>query len=254
LPFLPALLLSVAIAAAGWRLRSLTIPGAVSATAVGALILCGTGWPGALALGAFFVGASGVSRLTPRPAAAIDTKGDQRDSAQVLANGAAAALGALVPGAGLWIVTTSLAAAAADTWATSVGDWSRTPPRDIVSFRRVPPGTNGAVSLVGTLGAGIGAATVGLAAAVGARSAALFPLAVGVGMLGMLMDSVLGATLQGRFHCDVCDLPTERRVHRCGQPSRRTGGLPWLTNDAVNALATLGSALAGFAVWRWSGG
>ncbi len=104
------------------------------------------------------------------------------------------------------------------------------------------------------MGAGIGAAAVGLAAALAARSPALFPLALGVGMLGMLADSVLGATLQGRFHCDVCDLPTERRVHRCGQPSRRTGGVPWLSNDGVNALATFSAALAGFVAWRYCSG
>jgi uncharacterized protein (TIGR00297 family) len=200
------------------------------------------------------VGASGISRLAPKAGEALDSKGDQRDSLQVLANGAAAALGALVPGAGLWIVTASLAAAAADTWATSTGGWSRTEPRNIVNLRRVAPGTNGAVSPIGTLGAGAGAAIVGVATAWTAGIAALFPLALGVGMLGMLTDSVLGATLQGRYHCDTCDLPTERRVHRCGQATRQMGGAPWLSNDAVNALATFGSALAGYLAWRWWGG
>jgi uncharacterized membrane protein len=73
-------------------------------------------------------------------------------------------------------------------------------------------------------------------------------------MLGMLADSILGAAVQGRFHCDACDLSTERRLHRCGRPTRLTGGISWLNNDAVNALATLAAALAGYAAWRQWGG
>jgi uncharacterized membrane protein len=64
----------------------------------------------------------------------------------------------------------------------------------------------------------------------------------------MLLDSLLGARLQGRFHCDRCDLPSERPVHRCGTPTRRTSGLRHLGNDGVNAIA---NALAGAAGATW---
>jgi uncharacterized protein (TIGR00297 family) len=252
LPF--ALLISTAIAFGGWRLHALTQAGAAVAAGAGTLIIWPTGGPGLLALGVFFAGSSAISRLAPDRTGALDAKGQRRDPVQVLANGGAAALGALVPGAGLWIVTASLAAAAADTWATSIGGWSRTWPRHIVSLHPVPPGTSGGVSLIGSSGAAVGAASVGAATALSAGSRALFSLALTVGMLGMLADSILGAVLQGRFHCDACDLPTERRVHRCGRPSRSTGGISWLTNDAVNALATLAAAVAGYAAWRQWGG
>jgi uncharacterized protein (TIGR00297 family) len=254
LPLPLALLISTAIAVAGWRLHALTGAGAAAATMVGTLIVWGTGGSGLMALGAFFLGSSAVSRLAPDRTGAFDAKGQRRDPAQVLANGGAAALGALVPAAGLWIVTSALAAAAADTWATSVGGWSRVWPRDILTLRPVPPGTNGGVSGIGSFGAALGAASVSAAAGLGANSWALFSLALVVGMLGMLADSILGAALQGRFHCDACDLSTERRVHRCGRPSRPTGGISWLSNDAVNALATLVAALAGYAAWRQWGG
>lgn len=247
---LAALLVSLAIAALGYGARALTGAGALAATGVGSLILWGTGVPGLLALGAFFAGSSAISRLAPDRTAAYGSKGSRRDVAQVLANGGAAALGALVPGAGLWIVTASLAAAAADTWATSTGGWSRTPPRHIVRWGPVAAGTSGGVTVAGSIGALVGAASVGGLAALGAGMPALFPLALTVGMLGMLGDSLLGATLQGRFRCDSCDAETERAVHRCGRASRLTGGLPWMTNDVVNALATAGAALAGYAAWR----
>jgi uncharacterized protein (TIGR00297 family) len=248
-PLLPAILISAAIAAIGWRLSALSGPGALVASLVGAPILAGTGWAGFLALGAFFAGSSLVSQLAPDRTAAFDAKGHRRDHWQVLANGGPAALGALLPG-GLWIATASLAAAAADTWATSVGGWSRVPPRHIFSGRRVAPGTSGGVTLLGTAGAAAGAISVGAGPAIALGDTRLFSAALVVGMLGMLLDSCLGARLQGRFYCDRCDRPTERRVHRCGSSARHAGGIVWFDNDGVNALASGVAALAGYAAWR----
>lgn len=253
MPLSLALILSLAIAAAGWFGRALTRPGALAATAVGTLILWRTGWPGMATLGAFFVGSSLISRLAPdRSVVELDGKGSTRDTWQVLANGGAAAASAvlpILPEAVLWTVTASLAAAAADTWATSFGGWSRTDPRHILRWQPVPPGTSGGVTLLGSAGALAGAASVGAAASLAAQRAALFPLALGVGMLGMLMDSVIGSVWQGHFRCIACDRPTERRVHRCGARTTSVSGFAWLTNDGVNALATGVAALAGYGLW-----
>ena len=90
----------------------------------------------------------------------------ERDTWQVLANGGAAAASAIMPilpEAVLWMVTASLVAAAADTWATSFGGWSRTDPRHILRSQPVPPGTSGGVTLLGSAGALAGAASVGAA-------------------------------------------------------------------------------------------
>ncbi|HTS89773.1 MAG TPA: DUF92 domain-containing protein [Gemmatimonadales bacterium] len=245
-----ALLVSVLIAALGWRLQALTAAGAATASVIGTAILGGTGWAGLATLGIFFAGASAISRAAPDRPSALDAKGSVRDAAQVLANGGPAALGALVPGAGLWIVAASLAAAAADTWATSMGGWSRSSPRHILTWRGVPAGTSGGVTLLGTIGALIGAVTVAGGAALVTGSVRLLAAAIALGMLGMLADSVLGATLQGRFHCDDCGLATERRTHRCGGLSRLTAGIAWVDNDGVNALATTLAAIAGYLAWR----
>jgi uncharacterized protein (TIGR00297 family) len=185
MPLPIALILSLTIAAGGWIARALTGTGVLAATAVGTLILWRTGWAGMAALGAFFVGSSLISRLAPdRSVVELDAKGSTRDSWQVLANGGAAAACAvlpILPEAVLWTVTASLAAAAADTWATSFGGWSRTDPRHILRGQPVPPGTSGGVTLLGSAGALAGAASVGAAACLAAQRAALFPLALGVG-------------------------------------------------------------------------
>jgi uncharacterized protein (TIGR00297 family) len=251
--------LSLAIALGGWATRALTRSGAATATLVGTAILGRSGWPGMGALGAFFVGASLISRIAPdRSVLILDAKGSTRDGWQVLANGGAAAIGALLSSAssdaGLWVVTASLAAAAADTWATSCGGWSGRLPRHILTWRTVPPGTSGGITLIGTAGAFVGAATVGAAAALITGRLALFLLSLAVGMLGMIVDSIIGAAWQGRFHCPACGLATERSVHRCGNPTTAAGGLAWLTNDGVNGLATGFAAVLGYGLYLWAVG
>ncbi len=232
----------------------MTTSGAWAAGAVATLVLFGTGWAGGAVLAAFFVSSTLISRVAPAPAG-LDPKGDRRDHLQVLANGGAAALGALLgrrdPGLGLWLVTGALAAAAADTWATATGALSRVPPRLISSGRRVPTGTSGAVSLGGTVGAAAGALLVGATGALAGRMPILLPVATLIGFAGMLVDSAMGSALQGRFHCPACDRPSEWRVHRCGAATVHRGGLAWLDNDAVNFAATAAAAGLAFAAWSW---
>jgi uncharacterized membrane protein len=70
------------------------------------------------------------------------------------------------------------------------------------------------------------------------------------GFAGSLVDSVAGASLQAAYRCPRCDLPTERRVHPCGEATILTRGLPWCTNDVVNVLCTAAGALVAAASQR----
>jgi len=248
--------LSALFSALGWMGRSLTAAGAGTAFLVGLAVLAGTGWAGGAALAVFFISSSAVSRLAERwPAGVLDAKGNRRDPWQVAANGAAAALGGLlalqVPEAGLWVVTASLAAAASDTWATSVGALSRTDPLDLVRWRRVPRGTSGGVSLIGTGGGVAGAALVAAAPVAAGAPGGLFLPAFLIGTAGMMADSLLGATVQGRFRCPSCRQPSERTRHRCGTTTEHTGGCRWLGNDGINAIATGTAGLGALLCWRW---
>jgi len=223
---------------------------------VGAGILYGTGWIGGAVLAAFFISSNLVSRVAPTPLTArIDAKGDRRDAWQVVANGAAAALlavfGSSDPALRTWLVTATLSAAAADTWASSVGGLSRSAPRLLWSRDPVPPGTNGGITAAGNAGALAGAAVVSATAALLAGNARLLPAGILIGFLGMLMDSLLGGTMQGTFWCPRCQRPSEWRVHRCGTRTERKSGWVWLNNDGVNFLATALSGGLAWAVWRW---
>jgi len=252
-PFLLSAIVSLGVAALAWRAGALRPSGAAAASLVGVVVLACTGWPGGLLLLLFFAPSSALSRLWPGPGPQAEGKGERRDAWQVLANGGPPALlAAMAPAGGgaLFVLAAGLAAAAADTWATGVGAHSRTPPRHLLTGRTVAPGRSGGVTWLGTAGGAAGAALLAAAALpfIGGR-AALAVLLLGVS--GMLLDSALGAGLQGKFRCDACDAASELRTHRCGRPTNHTGGFAWLTNDGVNALATAAAALAAWAAWGW---
>lgn len=246
--------LATGVSLAGVVARALTPAAALAAIVVGTAVGTGTGWVGLVALGTFFVSSSAVSRLTERfQPAWVDAKGNRRDTWQVWANGGVAAAGGMLGLLGqsqiaLWIVLPSLAAAAADTWATSFGALSRSDPIHVWRRVSVPKGTSGGVSLIGTLGGVAGAGLVAFLPRLVGAPPFLCAAAFLIGILGMVADSILGGTVQGRFECPVCGLPSERTRHRCGAPTRLAGGIPWLGNDGVNLFATL---LAGLAGWGW---
>jgi len=226
----------------------------VAAWLVGSAVLAGTGWQGGGVLAAFFVSSHLVSRGAPRPVG-FDPKGERRDHRQVLANGGVAAAAALLglhhEVLGVWLVTSSLAAAAADTWATALGARSSALPRLILDGRPVAPGTSGGITPLGTLGGAAGAFCIATLGALAAGIPALLPVGALVGFGGMVLDSMLGAAVQGKFRCPRCAEFSEWQRHRCGAVTVHEGGLPWLDNDGVNLASSAGAALAAGAAWRW---
>jgi len=219
--------------------------GAIAASVVGTISMA-AGWSWGALLLAMFVSASALSRLGERQKAertgAIVEKSGERDATQVLANGggyALAALGSLIVASPVWyaIGAGALAASAADTWATEIGTLARTNPISIVSGSRVAPGTSGGISLLGTVASGGGAFFIGVIGALAAWPVPFAAILLG-GVAGALADSLLGATVQARRWCDLCEVSTERAVHSCGTSTRQSGGLAGLDNDAVNAVCS----------------
>ena len=224
---------------------ALSTSGAFAGTVVGAIALA-AGWSWGLLLVAHFISASALSKLGEKRKArrigGVVEKGDRRDAKQVLANGgvyALAAIAHMVTGTHAWYAVGigALANSAADTWATEIGTLFGRNPRSIVSGQPVSAGTSGGVSLIGTIGSFGGALFIAAGASI-ARWPVAFAAVVLGGLAGAMADSLLGATLQTRRWCDVCAKATERPVHSCGNPTRRTGGLRGFDNDAVNAVSS----------------
>jgi len=216
----------------------LTPGGLVAACAVGAGMTRGLGLPGVALLFAFFLTGSILTQLAER-------RGPSRNARQVLANGGVALVAALL---GSWAAAAgAIAAAAADTWATEIGAYSPIAPRLITSGRKVTRGSSGGITALGTLGGVAGAALIaGLTRVVSPRGMAPgFATLTAAGVAGMLADSLLGATLQGKYECPACDARFERGDTVCHEPVRLARGWRWLDNDGVNFAATLvGAAVA----------
>lgn len=143
---------------------------------------------------------------------------DGRSASQVMANLGVAALVLAIPnvGAAYLLALAALAEVAADTTSSEIGTAFSARTVLITTGKIVPPGTDGGISLSGTL-AGILAAliTAGCAAALGLVTVSAAMLAASAGVAGMLVDSLLGASVERRGY---------------------------LNNDLVNLLSTAAAA------------
>jgi len=268
--FLIGLVAGVGVAFLAYRARSLDLSGALAAAGLGTVVfgLGGVGW--AAVLLTFFISASALSKVFTTKKEVVGqnfAKGSRRDAGQVVANGGMGGILALAyfflvqffPASpillALWLgFCASFAAANADTWATELGVLNPRQPVLVSTFKRVPQGTSGGVSLVGTLAALAGSALVGgmgvlsglagWAPATGLPLWAQFLTISGAGLLGSFVDSILGATVQAVYTCPACQKETERHpTHSCGAATLLKRGWPWLTNDWVNTACTLSAGV-----------
>lgn len=253
------LLLAGGVATVAHRAGSLSASGRRAATVMGTLVaIAGWGWA-ALLIG-YFIASSLLTRLgraTKRArTAAVLPDAEARTAVQVFANGGLFATGVLVAtltGELRWAVAGcgALAAAAADTWATELGTLWGGVPRSIMSGRVMAPGESGGVTLVGSMGSAMAASLVAIAAvpllAIPSTAGTIAALVV-AGLAGSAGDSLLGATLQSTRWCATCHGWTERPIHPCGSRTEPRRGVRWMTNDAVNLLATVVGALVALAL------
>ncbi len=252
------LVLATAVSYAAYRLRSLSRGGAIAASVLGTVVFGLGGWQWAVVLLAFFVLSSALTHAfagAKQGAQEKYAKGGQRDQMQVLSNGGIAAAfvvaHALAP-LSLWPwigFAGALAAVNADTWATELGVLNPGKPRLITApGREVDKGTSGGVSLVGTLASLLAAAVIGVLAAVLLARAqwALLPIVAAAGLIGSLVDSLLGATVQAMYFCPTDQKETEKHpFHGCGTRTVHIRGWKWMDNDMVNVICSAtGSAVA----------
>lgn len=252
---------SLIVAGLAYRKRSLTVSGAIAAVVMGT-IYYGSGsliWFGLLLT--FFFSSTFWSKWKQYSKSKFDhlyEKTGRRDAAQVFANGGIGmllCLGNAVYPHQIWLLLFLgvMATVNADTWATEIGSLSKADPRSLLSGKRVPAGTSGAISGLGTFATCMGALTIGAAAVaalyIADDPAFSFPYTwsfLGViclsalvgGIAGSFTDSLLGATIQAMYKCKSCNHLTEKSVH-CGHPTELVKGWRWMTNDLVNGISSM---------------
>ncbi len=227
--------ISAVLGYVAYALDTASLPGMLTGVLLSLLtiVLGGYGW---FAMLITFFGLGGLSTKYQYEAKqdrgiAEENEG-ARGSGNVLANSIVALLSVLAwaaspthlavePQLFLYAFAGAVAAAMTDTFSSEFGGLFDNP-RLITTFERVEPGTDGAVTWQGVVAGLVGAAIIaGIAAAtidsVGSAGAALV---LACGFVGMTVDSLLGATVEGTV----------------------------VGNQGVNTLATLAAALTGVGV------
>lgn len=258
--------ITVIIAYVAYKTRMLSLSGAMGAWLLGTVVfgLGGPEW--LLPVAVFFVFSSLLTKIGKKHKKKLQTifeKTGKRDIYQVFANGGVAMIATMCwhffepvwPDSELlWymIFLSAIAAATADTWGTEIGAFSRREPRSILDFKKVPMGTSGGLSLIGTAAAVAGALIIALTGKYSLQFFAglhfpmyLVGLITVAGFAGALVDSVMGATLQAQYRCPACHKVTEKTVH-CGIDNiPLIRGKKWINNDLVNFTNTLSGGLLG---------
>jgi uncharacterized protein (TIGR00297 family) len=237
-----------------YRATFLSGSGSVTAFLLAVVIFGFGGWKWTVPILTFFILSSLLSKLGKIKYDTLFEKGSQRDHVQVLANGGIAGIFMVVeifyPNPLNYLAYLgSLAAATADTWATEIGmRWGRKP-RLISTMKTVSSGTSGGVTFAGIFGSILGSLVLILSGMVFVQTDLnspgwmIFVVLTSSGFLASLVDSLLGATVQAQFKCQVCQKQTEKKIHCNDKTTLLISGFPWFDNDLVNFCNTIAGAL-----------
>jgi uncharacterized protein (TIGR00297 family) len=223
----PALIVTAVFGIVAYLLRGVTLNGALAGTFSAFVIYIGLGSSGFVTLMAVFFITLICTRIGVGKKRQLGLAENRRgrNAAQVLANVGIATVFAALALRNPWLAVGSVAAmaeAAADTTQSEIGEIASQRAWLITTFREVPPGTDGGITLAGLSAGALAAAAVALVAHF---TSAVDPSWAGIagvgGFLGTIVDSLLGATLERRG---------------------------WLTNNAVNFLSTLAASALSIAL------
>jgi uncharacterized protein (TIGR00297 family) len=204
----PAAVVALGFAVIARIMGSVTDGGAVAGIAIAFCLMLGAGFQGFVVLLVLFLLTAISTRFGYRrkQRLGVAERGTGRTAAQVFANLGAATLCALPV---VWFqqardvllvgAMAALAEAAADTVSSEIGQAWAKQAYMITDFRNATIGTNGAISVEGTLSGCLAAALVAwVSALVGVISPQWAPAITIAGIGGMALDSILGATLENR--------------------------------------------------------
>ena len=219
--------------------KLLTPAGILHAWILGVIIWCSLGWPGYLVVAFYFLVGSGVTRIgmAQKQAAGIAEK---REGARGPENVWGSALTAAICAVGVWAIdvvypnyppienlpfllilgyVASFSTKLSDTCASEVGKAYGKRTFLITTLQAVPRGTEGAVSLEGTLAGIVASVAIALVGwSVGLINLTGIAFCVLAAFIATNLESVIGATIQSQFE--------------------------WLTNEIVNIINTLIGAIA----------
>lgn len=244
----PWLVVNGVLAIAGYSLRSVSFSGAVGGWFLGAILILGAGWPMYVALLAFFVIGTATTKLGYARKAKLglaQESGGRRGFSHAFSNVGVAAICAVAVSRLSrvevdpidWMTLAylmgiaSLATAAADTTASEIGQLIGRRAFLPLTLRRVPVGTEGAISVEGTL-AGLGG---GLLVALAAVRAMHYGLDLDPGWLAILL--VTASAFAGSYLESIAGSWNRKRI-------------PPVPNGVLNFFNTAAGALLMYIAWQ----
>ncbi len=243
----PWLVVNAALALAGYFARSVTFSGALGGWALGNIIILCSGWPMYLALLVFFVIGTGVTKLGYQRKSALglaQEKGGRRGFSHAFSNAGVATICAIAVSRAIDVEVVipiylmgiaSLATAAADTTASEIGQLLGRRPFLPLTLKRVPVGTEGAISVEGTLAGLIGGFVVAVAGVIALDYGYLPDLGLRTG--GKAMALITASAFAGSYIESIAGSWNRKRIRP-------------VPNGALNFFNTATGALLMYGAWQ----
>jgi uncharacterized protein (TIGR00297 family) len=237
------------------KLNALNITGFIAAVIIGNLIMIFGSIKWFIILATLLIIAAAATRFKfyrKMEIEAAEGKGGVREGKNVLSNGIIATLVAIIFGITLHKVYAAsylgaISTSIADTLSTELGLLNPNKPRLITNLNnRVRAGTSGGITLLGEASGLLGSLIIAaLAFLINFEELNAFQILTSTicsGFIGNTFDSLLGATVQAIFKCQVCGKMTEEKTH-CEQTTIHIKGHHYIDNNVVNFASTILGAL-----------
>ncbi len=247
------LIFSTAIAYGAYTKKSLSLSGAIGAIILGTGMAVTSWIYGSTIMILFFISSSLLSHYKKNKKKKVEKqfhKTGKRDIYQVLANGGIGLIYSILYFISknpmfLILLSISFATANNDTWATEIGVLDKRNPISLRNFKKVDRGTSGAISFLGTLAGLAGSILIALFSVIiiillnikilDLNNVQVVLVVSTGGFIGGLIDSLLGATIQGIYFTEE-EIETEKKIYN-GQKTRLVRGFSIFNNDLINFLS-----------------
>lgn len=229
------------------RFKLLDLSGAVAAVLLGSTVVLFSEWIWILPLAFFLLSSSLISRIPGFKKSGLAAKeGKARDWKQVICNGGLYGILSTVYRLSLdsyqgdfqFLMLVSMAVATSDTWASEIGIGMRGRVVNLLNWKKEESGISGGISFAGTVGGLLGSASIAvfflLMMPHAHNSASLFLTVLSLGFFGMLVDSLLGALLQGKYRSESGVILDDHQEN-----ARLIKGFRYIGNDLVNLISQI---------------
>jgi uncharacterized protein (TIGR00297 family) len=255
------LVLGLLIAYIAYKKNALSKSGAIAATLLGVSLYYFGGFYFFLIMISFFISSTLLTKYKAAKKINIEKmheKTGKRDYTQVLANSLPAIIYALFfyytrMNVFLLGFATTFSATNSDTWASELGVLSKTNPSCILTGKKVQKGMSGGITSFGIFASFLGSLFLSFVFMIGyifefqdniniKDLVILSILTLIGGFLGSIIDSILGASIQGIYKHVETDEITEKRFHQ-EKENKLIRGFKFINNNIVNLLSSLLASL-----------